>query len=720
MTSPHNARLFSLLKEHFGFDSFRPHQEEIIAAIMARQDAFALLPTGGGKSLCYQLPAVAGRGLTMVISPLIALMKDQVDALTASGIPATFLNSSVSSGELRTRMSHLSGGKYKLLYVAPERLMQPAFLASLRQWAPELIAIDEAHCISEWGHDFRPEYRQLSQIRTHFPEAPVLALTATATERVRADIVAQLQLRNPRIFIGSFNRPNLSYRVIEKSSPYEQLFALIQERPRESGIVYCQSRKSAENLATRLCEDGVPALPYHAGLEPQARAKNQEAFIRDNVRVICATIAFGMGINKPNVRFVIHYDLPKNIEGYYQETGRAGRDSLPGDCILLFSAGDGVKLRRFIEDKPPREQEIARRQLDQIVNFAESAECRRAALLRYFGESYPETNCRSCDNCLNPKEKRDATVIAQKYLSCVYRIREKSGFPMGMAHVVNVLLGKNLEKVRRFGHDQLSTYGIGKEFQASTWNSIGRELIRLGLLRQVAESMNALELTPEGMKALKQRTPIFLASRPEESKPKSPAESDQYDSDLFEELRSLRKKLADDRAVPSYVIFSDVTLRQIAREYPADLAAFGKINGVGEQKRREFGGIFVRTVSDYLKTRPRREFTKEAAAAPRRGSVSLNDTERETLRAFRGGKRAPEIARARDLKLSTIYRHLEQAIMCGEEINIEEFASASEQNEIMAACHRMGSPTLTELKEHFQERFSYEVLRLVRAAHRPR
>ena len=375
------------LKKYFGFSSFRPLQEEIIRDALAGKDVFAVLPTGGGKSLCFQLPALARPGLTVVVSPLIALMKDQVDALQAAGVPATFLNSSLAAGESRPRLRGLHQGEFRLLYVAPERLMLSGFIEDLQRWSVNLFAIDEAHCISEWGHDFRPEYRQLATLRGLFPEVPTMALTATATERVRGDIVRQLHLREPRCYVASFNRPNLTYRVAAKSGAYEQILNFVGARPRESGIIYCQARKTAESLASKLTADGIRAAPYHAGLDGDERTRNQEAFLRDEVRVVCATIAFGMGINKPNVRFVIHYDLPKNIEGYYQETGRAGRDGLPSECLLLFSPGDRVKYGRFIDEKPdPKEREIARAQLEQIVHYAEVATCRREFLLGYFGE----------------------------------------------------------------------------------------------------------------------------------------------------------------------------------------------------------------------------------------------------------------------------------------------------------------------------------------------
>jgi len=384
-------------------------------------------------------------------------------------------------------------------------------LASLKTWKVNLLAIDEAHCISEWGHDFRPEYRQLSRLRELFPDVPIMALTATATERVRQDILGQLHLRQPRCYVASFNRPNLTYRVLPKARAYELLIDFLQSRPRESGIVYCQARKSAEALAGRLNADGIKAAAYHAGMKTLDRTASQELFLRDEVRVVCATIAFGMGINKPNVRFVIHYDLPKNLEGYYQETGRAGRDGLPSECLLLFSAGDVVKQKQFIEEKPdPKERRIAYEQLEQMVHYAESRECRRATLLRYFGEEFTADTCGGCDNCTAPRETFDGTVAAQKLLSCVYRIRERSGFGVGMNHVVEVLTGADTEKIRKFHHTELSTYGIGKEHTRPEWAAIGRELMRLGYLRQRPEKFNILELTAAGREVLKRRLPIQL------------------------------------------------------------------------------------------------------------------------------------------------------------------------------------------------------------------
>lgn len=621
--NPDSTSLLSLLKQTFGFDSFRPLQEEIIRDALSGRDVFALLPTGGGKSLCFQLPALVRPGLTVVISPLISLMKDQVDALTASGVAATFLNSSLKADESRARLRGLHAGEYRLLYVAPERMMLSGFLADLKRWSVNLIAIDEAHCISEWGHDFRPEYRQLAELRQHFPDVSMMALTATATERVRGDIVKQLRLREPSRYVASFDRPNLMYRVLAKSQSYQQVLDFVSARPNESGIVYCQSRKSAESVAERLRGDGVSARPYHAGLEAKERVTNQELFRRDEVRVICATIAFGMGIDKPNVRFVVHYDLPKNIEGYYQETGRAGRDGLPSECLLLFSAGDAVKYSRFIDEgSDEKQRKIARAQLQEMVHFAEGGECRRVALLRYFGEDFRGANCGGCDNCLAPRETYDGTVAAQKFLSCVYRVREKSGFEFGINQIAEVLVGAETEKVTKWDHQSISTYGIGKEHSLAEWKLIGRELVRLGYLSQLAEKFNVLQVTDEGWRALKQRQPIHLVKsilKPEKLRAEKrrvqgdrgrgqPIGYIECDETLFDRLRRLRKKLADERNVPAYIIFSDVSLRQMARYYPANEVEFARINGVGERKLAEFGKAFLTAIAAHLGKRPRQTF----------------------------------------------------------------------------------------------------------------
>ncbi len=604
--------LLLTLKTTFGYGAFRPLQREIIEAALADKDVFALLPTGGGKSLCFQLPALLRSGLTVVVSPLIALMKDQVDQLQAAGVAATYLNSTLDADEARSRLSGLHRGEWRLLYVAPERLMLDNWAANLKAWNVTALAIDEAHCISEWGHDFRPEYRQIAKLRALLPGVPVMALTATATERVRADIIKHLQLRGDVTFVASFNRPNLSYRVIPKDQPAKQIIDFVRARETESGIIYCASRATAERVAESLAGRGFSARPYHAGLDAEERNRNQELFLRDEIRIICATIAFGMGINKPNVRWVIHHDLPKNIEGYYQETGRAGRDGLPGDCLLLFSAGDIAKQTHFLaEITDEHEQAVARTQLRQIVHYAESSGCRRAELLDYFGEKFPSANCGACDNCLEPRATYDGTVVAQKFLSCLYRIAQNSDFNVGLNHVIEVLTGADTEKITRWGHDRLTTYGIGKELPRPAWAAVGRELMRLGYVTVSEGGFATLELTPEGRAVLVSRASITLTKPMDLPKTKRVARREgniACDEILFERLRALRKQLADERKVPAYVVFGDATLRQMAREYPDRVGAMEGITGVGEKKRAEFGAIFAAAIAAFLETNPRITF----------------------------------------------------------------------------------------------------------------
>jgi ATP-dependent DNA helicase RecQ len=604
--------LLKTLKDTFGYSEFRPLQREIIQVSLEGRDVFALLPTGGGKSLCFQLPALLRQGLTVVVSPLIALMKDQVDQLQAAGVAATFLNSTLDAVEARSRLRRLHSGEFRLLYAAPERLMLDDWKHNLRSWNVAALAIDEAHCISEWGHDFRPEYRQLSELRSLLPNIPVMALTATATTRVRTDIVSHLHLCDPAVFVASFNRPNLSYQVTPKDQPLRQILDFIAKRQDESGIVYCATRVGAERVAASLAARGLAARPYHAGLDASTRAKNQELFLRDEARIICATIAFGMGINKPNVRWVIHHDLPKNIEGYYQETGRAGRDGLPADCLLLFSAGDAAKQTHFIEEiSDAQEQQAARAQLRQMIHYAECSTCRRRELLAYFGEAFTARNCSTCDNCLEPRATYDGTTLAQKFLSCVFRIRQASRFGTGMNHVIEVLTGAETEKVRRWNHHKLTTYGIGAELSRSEWAAIGRELLRLGYLGQSAGEFPVVEISATGLDALRSRRVIMLTKPLVQTKGKRPGRrmgEIECDEVLFGSLRELRKRLADERGVPAYVIFGDATLREMARRYPATQDAMRGIFGVGERKLQEFGAVFAAVVAGHLEVYPRVEF----------------------------------------------------------------------------------------------------------------
>ncbi|MCX6875401.1 MAG: DNA helicase RecQ [Verrucomicrobia bacterium] len=721
------ASLAPLLKQYFGYDSFRPLQREIMEMTLAGRDVLAILPTGAGKSLCFQLPALARDGLTLVVSPLIALMKDQVDSLTASGVPATLLNSSIQGAESQRRRTALAQGEYKLLYAAPERVMTEGFIQDLQRWNVNLIAVDEAHCISEWGHDFRPEYRQLAQLREHLPGVPFLALTATATAQVRGDIAQQLHLHQPELFLASFNRPNLSYTILPKHQATRQVYEFIRERPNDSGIVYVQSRNSAENLAAALAAEGIKAVAYHAGLQPAERVANQEAFIRDEARVVCATIAFGMGIDKPDVRFVIHADLPKNLEGYYQETGRAGRDGLPAECVLLFSRGDLVRNLKFLDGMTdPKAAEIAARQMRQMADFAEGSECRRAALLDYFGEQWPGDNCGGCDVCLQPHEAWDATTQAQKFLSCLFRIKQRSGFSTGLKHAVEVLAGASTEKIRNWGHDQLSTYGIGKDTPREAWSSLGRQLIRRGYVVASPDHYQTLSLSSAGLAALMQRLPILLTRVPRQAAVPtsigkvSRAGTIPCDEGLFAELRTLRKRLADERGVPPYVVFGDLSLRHMARRYPCTDEAFLAIPGVGNQKLTDYGQPFMQAIGTWLAGHERRPFPHDEALpkpAPKMKSEgALNSSALETLRILHTGKTAPEIAALRNLSSGTVAQHLAMAIVSGDlKVEPHDFYSPEEAQLIDQAAAEHGFERLAPLHEALGGQITYDQLHFYRA-----
>ena len=712
--------ILDALKEHFGYDSFLPHQEEVISDSLAGRDVFALLPTGGGKSICYQLPALLRPGLTVVVSPLIALMKDQVDALRATGIAATFINSSLSYGEQHQRGRELLAGDYRLLYIAPERMMQPSFLTFLRRLDIGLIAIDEAHCISEWGHDFRPEYRQLAGLRPQFPKTPVMALTATATERVRGDILEQLRLKDPAVHVGSFNRRNLTYHVRPKKGAYDQLLAFIKQRPGESGIVYCHTRRGAESVAGHLADDGVRAAPYHAGMAPRDRARTQEGFTRDDLPIVCATVAFGMGINKSNVRFVFHYDMPKSMEGYHQETGRAGRDGLPAECVMLYSAGDAVKYGQFVDEtQDPALREAAREQLNRIVSYSESRECRRRQMLAYFGEAYDAENCNGCDNCLAPRPTFDGTEGVRKFLSCVFRIREKSGFSFGITHVAAVLAGSTSEKVRRFGHHEISAFGAGKEYTQAGWADVGRQLVAMGLLRQNPARMNAVELTEEGMATLQEHRHVALAELRRDQAVAVSADLPPCDETLFERLRALRKTLADERGVAAYMVFSDVALRQMSRQYPADESAFTRISGVGASKLQEFGARFIAEIAAHLRAGGRQTFEDEAPPYSVR-TDRLGETARDTLRRFRLGHSVEAIAHERGLASSTIFGHLAIAAEWGEPVDIDRLLAADQQQQIAAAFSAVGWANVTGTRERLDNAYDYGLLKLYRAVKGPR
>jgi ATP-dependent DNA helicase RecQ len=563
------------------------------------------MPTGGGKSLCFQLPALLKPGLTVVVSPLIALMQDQVDALQDNGIGATFLNSSLSWEEVRSRESAILNGKIKLLYVAPERLLGEKFLPFLNKVRSHIgisaFAIDEAHCVSEWGHDFRPEYRQMRQLRQRYPDIPILALTATATGRVRQDIIQQLTLQEPGIHVASFNRPNLYYEVQPKErQSYNQLLKKVRFH-QGSGIIYCLSRRKVDEISFRLQEDGISALPYHAGLADEARATNQTRFIRDDVQVMVATIAFGMGINKPDVRFVIHYDLPRNLESYYQESGRAGRDGEPAHCTLLFGAGDVRTIDYLIEQKPdPKEQRVARQQLRQVLDYAEGTDCRRTIQLSYFGERF-KGDCANCDNCRTPKPVEDWTIEAQKFLSCVARCRER----FGMTHIIDVLRGSRKQKIEQNGHHLLSTYGIGKDRSIEAWKMLGRSLLHQGLVDETTDGYRILKLNKLSWEVLRKQRSVHIAiTQTPAAKALADINSKGAEVEiLFERLRKLRKQVADAQSVPPYVVFADSSLRLMAQQQPQTLEAFAEISGVGTHKLTQYGDKFVSEIRAFARNK---------------------------------------------------------------------------------------------------------------------
>ncbi|HEX4895918.1 MAG TPA: DNA helicase RecQ [Solimonas sp.] len=603
MTDLHRA-----LKRHFGFESFRPGQEAVVRDALAGHDLLAVMPTGGGKSLCFQLPALLRPGVMVVVSPLIALMQDQVRLLADNGIAATFLNSTLDAAEAQQRIASLVRGETRLLYVAPERLLSGGFVDGLlRQLHEEQglsgFTIDEAHCVSEWGHDFRPEYRQLHRLREAFAEVPVFAFTATATPRVREDILRQLALREPRVHVASFHRPNLHYAVRPRSTrSYDELRALIGRG--ESGIVYCLSRRRVDELAEKLQADGVEALAYHAGMDAERRRRHQERYIRDEAQVMVATVAFGMGINKPDVRWVVHWDLPRTMEGYYQEAGRAGRDGEPAQCLLYFGLGDlrtaefliAQKMHPETGEPLEDEQRLARQQLRQVVDYAESGECRVAVQLRYFGEAFER--CGHCDNCRSPRALQDWTEAAQQFLSCIARLAQRRQ-RYGAATVIEILRGSQSEKLLASGHDTLSVYGIGKGRSVDEWRVLARTLLHQGLVAETQDGYPVLSLNAASWEVLRGERRVQMAA-PEPRTPRkgrgraaaaeAPAGAD---AQLFEALRSLRKELATEHNVPPYVVFNDASLRAMAEERPTTLAAFAEISGVGARKLEQYGERFT-------------------------------------------------------------------------------------------------------------------------------
>jgi ATP-dependent DNA helicase RecQ len=707
--------MLTILKTHFGFDQFRPLQEEIIGCVMARRDAFVLMPTGGGKSLCYQLPALMLPGVTLVMSPLIALMKDQVDALKANGIPAEFINSTLTWAEIDRIQAEALRGNIKILYAAPERLAVPEFQSFLEKIKVSLIAIDESHCISEWGHDFRPDYRNLHLLRTRFPEVPVMALTATATRKVREDIVHQLSLDKAKTFISSFNRPNLTYAVLPKKDSYEQLVQILREGQHESAIIYCFSRKDTEHLAADLRQEGFRARPYHAGLESEARRTNQEKFIRDEAQIIVATIAFGMGIDKPDVRLVVHYHLPKSIEGYYQETGRAGRDGLPSRCILFFSYADSIKQQYFIRQIiDEAERKNAYRKLDQMVEYCETASCRRTHLLAYFGEDYPPEHCGGCDVCFAPREEFDATIISQKIMSAVVR----TGQQFGINYIIDVLLGAKNKKILERDHQSLSVYGIVDDFAKEELRRIITQLVQRKLMVKSDDGFSRLELSRRGQEILRERQEIRLPKL--EAVPKSPGRREAvdvgYDGNLFERLRLLRKELADEQGIPPFVVFGDLALRQMAAYLPQSQENFARISGVGEAKLKQYGKMFTGVIQAYAEDNNLSEKPvpgKRSARPPR--SSRLGSTYRETRDLVLQKMSLQNMATTRGLTAGTIAGHIEKLVSSGEKIDIDYLRPPMEKfTAIKAAFQKFGGHALSPVLAMLGEPFSYAELKIAR------
>ena len=731
------ADLQVLLKRHFGYDQFRPGQEEIISNALAGRHSLVVMPTGGGKSLCYQLPALATGGVTLVISPLIALMKDQVDGLRSNGIAADFLNSTLDNRTAAEVERGAQAGAVRLLYAAPERVSMPGFRRFLGTLDLRMIAIDEAHCISEWGHDFRPDYRTLAELRALFPQTPVMALTATATQRVQRDIVEQLRLDDCRRFVSGFDRPNLTYRVEPGAGASDALLDLLEERKGQSAIIYCFSRKDTEELSTRLTSAGHPAVAYHAGLDPNTRRLAQERFIDGDVPIVAATIAFGMGIDKPDIRLVVHHALPKSIEAYYQETGRAGRDGLPSECVLFFNEGDRAKQEYFIQSMTGEARAVAERQLQQMVDFCRLSTCRRRHLLQYFGETETPEACGNCDVCLAQRQSVDVTLVAQKLLSAVIRTGER----FGIAHVSNVLLGKNLKRVRELEHDKLSVFGIVDDYDRDGLRHVADGLVERGLLARAEGEYPTVNVTKSGREWLRDRQALAMDMRVDQpartlgrsaSRGRNGGEASVpdagYDTALFEQLRALRRRLADEEGVPAFVVFGDATLKGLAAAKPTNPQEMLGVSGVGPAKLERYGKAFLAVIREHVNSIPPASVDN---VLPVRGNVGkprsttghiaddrrLTDTHNLTHQLLQQGLTIAEIAASRGLTHGTVMAHVERIVKAGKTVDLTPLLPARERTErIETALQVTDSDRLAPVKDLLGDDYSYDEIRLVRLA----
>lgn len=710
----------TLLKKHFGYDEFRPLQAEIIDNVINKKDTFVLMPTGGGKSLCFQLPALKFPGVTVVISPLIALMKDQVDSLHENGITAAFLNSTQAPKEQEKIQKDLQNGLIKILYIAPERLALTAFQDFLKTLEISLIAIDEAHCISEWGHDFRPDYRNLRKLRELFPQIPVIALTATATDKVREDIINQLSLHKAGKFVSSFNRPNLRLSVIDKKNAFDKLIELLSNYKNKSVIIYCFSRKDTEDITDKLNRKGFNALPYHAGLPAETRKRHQDLFIKDAADIIVATIAFGMGIDKPDVRLVVHYTYPKTLESYYQEIGRAGRDGLDSECVMFYTYADTRKHEFFInQNNDEKNAAAAREKLSEVLSYAEGNLCRKKRILKYFGEILPGDNCGACDICLSEKEKFDATIIAQKILSAIIR----SGERFGKNHIIDILLGKKTQQIKRHEHEKLSVFGIVDDFSADDLGRIMQMMTDLSFIKKNEGEYPTLSIGKNGAEFLsgsKQLELIRPLVKEKERKTKTSQDTD-FHAGLFEHLRELRKKLAAAENVPPFVIFGDKSLQEMCRHFPTTKVEFGNLHGVGANKLEKFGDIFTKEIKEYitennlnlddLKTDS--TSIKNETAAPR---FSRPQFYQKTIELIQKKTPIEKIAKHQKFAINTIINHLEKILDDEVKLDIDYLKLPKDRfKEIKKAFAKCEDEKLKPVFELLGGKYSYDEIRLVRA-----